>query len=137
MDPLSITVSALTLLTTVAAVVKKIQSLRSADEALRVVLEDLSDFRMLVEQTNVLAEKYKTEIAEQQRSDLASLLGRAEMKLLELDKIVESASQGGGKSILKAKKVEWARMTSKIAAIQESFKGIKFTLSTLLNTISM
>jgi hypothetical protein len=56
MDPLSIIASGLTLLTAVAAVAETTASLKSADKALQTVLEDLSDFWMLVQQVNILVD---------------------------------------------------------------------------------
>jgi hypothetical protein len=136
MDPLSIIASGLTLLTAVAAVAEKIASLKSADKALQTVLEDLSDFRMLVQQVNILVDQYQAEIPEQQRSDLALLLERAKGRLGDLNDALQGATQDGGKGIMRAKKLQWTRRASHIAKLQEGLKDLKSTLSTLLNSIS-
>ncbi|KAE9364795.1 hypothetical protein N431DRAFT_489275 [Stipitochalara longipes BDJ] len=136
MDPSPIRLSSLTLLSTVAAAVKKIESLRDADKSLRAVLEDLSDFQMLVRQSNTLVDQDQAEIPEVQRANLARLLERAEAKLREWDGIVESVMQKGVEEVVKAKKLQWARRESKVAKLQMGINDLKLTLGILLNSIS-
>jgi hypothetical protein len=84
MDHLSIIVSRLALLTTVATVTKKIQSIRGADEALRAVVDDLSDIQVLVQQVYLLDKQHETHISEEQQSRFQGRLARLEEKLGEL-----------------------------------------------------
>jgi hypothetical protein len=136
MDPFSIRLSALTFLSTAAAVVQKVESLRDADRTLRAVLEELSDFQVLVQQAKILVDQYQAEIAEQQRVDLIRLLERAKSKLEEIDFIVEGVTKTGGDGVVKAKKLQWARQESKVAALQVGLNDLKLTLVILLNSIT-
>ncbi|PMD29607.1 hypothetical protein L207DRAFT_538785 [Hyaloscypha variabilis F] len=136
MDPFSIRLSALTFLSTAAAVEQKVESLRDADKTLRAVLEELSDFQTLVQQVNILVDQYQAEIPEQQRADLTRLLGRARSKLEEIDVIVEGVTKKGGGGVVKAKKLQWVRRESKVAALQMGLNDLKLTLVILLNSIT-
>ncbi|KAN0099901.1 hypothetical protein V8E51_013676 [Hyaloscypha variabilis] len=136
MDPFSIRLSVLTFLSTAAAVEQKVESLRHADQTLRAVLEELSDFQMLVQQANILVDQYQAEIPEQQRADLTRLLERARSKLEEIDIIVEGVTKKGGDGVVKAKKLQWARRESKVAALQMGLNDLKLTLVILLNSIT-
>jgi hypothetical protein len=138
MDPLSLTVSTVTLLTAVRAIAKKIKAVHNAGNGLRAVLHGLSDFDMLLRQIKSLIEEYGSNIPEVQLSDLSALLEKATTKFSELDMITQkhvARLKASGK--IKASKMAWTRELSTIRPLQDSLKDIMQKLSTLLSNMSL
>jgi hypothetical protein len=138
MDPLSIIVSSITLLTTVGTIVKTIKNVHNANDELLAIVDELSDFERLLRQTRLLVEENGTKIPQDQMSDLSALLDKARAKFSELEMIVQHRvvkSEAGGK--IKASKIAWTREASHIATLQSSLKTITQKLSTLLTNMSM
>lgn len=138
MDPLSVTVSTITLLTAVGAIAKKIKAVHNANNGLLAVLDDLSDFERLLRQIKSLIEEYGSNIPEGQLSDLSALLEKAKTKFSELDMIAQNnvaRLKASGK--IKASKMAWTREFSTIRSLQDSLKDIMQKLSTLLSNMSL
>lgn len=138
MDPLSIIVSSITLLTTVGTIAKTIKNIHNANDSLLAIVDELSDFERLLRQTKLLVEENGTKIPRDQLSDLSALLDKARVKFSELEMIVQHRvvkSEASGK--VKASKIAWTREASHIATLQSSLKSITQKLSTLLTNISM
>jgi hypothetical protein len=138
MDPLSIIVSSITLLTAVGTIVKTIKNVHNANNELLAIADELSDFERLLRQTRLLVEENGTKIPQDQLSDLSALLDKARAKFSELEMIVQDLvvkPQGSGK--IKASKIAWAREASHIATIQSSLKATTQKLSTLLANMSV
>ena len=138
MDPLSITVSSVTLLAAVEAIVKTIKNIRKTNDEFLATVDELPDFERLLRQTKLLVVENRTKIPQDQLSDLSALLDRASAKFSELEMIVLHRvvkSKTSGK--MKASKIAWAREASHIATLQSSLKSITQKLSTLLTNMSM
>lgn len=138
MDPLSITVSSITLLNVAEAIAKKIKNIRNANNELLAVLDELSDFERLLQRTKSLIEQHRSDLPEDQLSDLSALLEKAEAKFSELERITQHRvvkHEAGGK--IKASKLAWIREASHITALQNSLKSITQELRTLLSNISL
>lgn len=138
MDPLSIIVSSITLLTAVGTIVKTIKNVHNANDELVAIADELSDFERLLRQTGLLVEENGTKIPQDQLSDLSALLDKARAKFSELEMIVQHRvvkSKVSGK--MKASKVAWVREASHIATVQSSLKAITQKLSTLLTNMSV
>ena len=138
MDPLSITVSTITLLNAVEAIVTKIKNIRNANNELLAVSDELSDFERLLRQTKSLIKQHGSDLPEDQLFDLSALLGKAEAKFSELEMITQHRVvklEAGGK--IKALKLAWTREASHITAPQNSLKSITQKLSILLSNISL
>lgn len=138
MDPLSVIVSSITLLTTVGTIAKTIKNIHNANDSLLAIVDELSDFERLLRQTKLLVEENGTKIPRDQLSDLSALLDKARAKFSELEMIVQHRvvkSAASGK--VKASKIAWTREASHIATLQSSLKSITQKLSTLLTNMSM
>jgi signal transduction histidine kinase len=138
MDPLSIIVSSITLLTTVGTIAKTIKNIHNANDGLLAIVDELSDFERLLRQTKLLVEENGTKILRDQLSDLSALSEKARAKFSELEMIVQHRvvkSEASGK--VKASKIAWTREASHIATLQSSLKSITQKLSTLLTDMSM
>jgi hypothetical protein len=138
MDPLSITVSTITLLTAVGAIAKKIKSVHNANDEILAVLDELSDFERLLRQAKSLIEEHGTKIPKAQLSDLSALLEKAKTNFTELETKMNHSVlrlQAGGK--IKASKIAWSREASHITVLQNSLKNITEKLSALLSNISV
>jgi hypothetical protein len=138
MDPLSIIVSSITLLTTVGTIAKTIKNIHNANDSLLAIVDELPDFERLLRQTKLLVEENGTKILRDQLSDLSALLDKARAKFSELEMIVQHRvvkSEASGK--VKASKIAWTREASHIATLQSSLKSITQKLSTLLTNMSM
>lgn len=138
MDPLSIIVSSITLLTTVGTIAKTIKNIHNANDGLLAIVDELSDFERLLRQTKLLVEENGTKILRDQLSDLSALSEKARAKFSELEMIVQHRvvkSEASGK--VKASKIAWTREASHIATLQSGLKSITQKLSTLLTDMSM
>jgi hypothetical protein len=138
MDPLSIIVSSITLLTTVGTIAKTIKNIHNANDDLLAIVDELSDFERLLRQTKLLVEENGTKIPRDQLSDLSGLSEKARAKFSELEMIVQHRvvkSEVSGK--VKASKIAWTKEASHIATLRSSLKSITQKLSTLLTDMSM
>jgi signal transduction histidine kinase len=138
MDPLSIIVSSITLLTTVGTIAKTIKNIHNANDGLLAIVDELSDFERLLRQTKLLVEENGTKILRDQLSDLSALSEKARAKFSELEMIVQHRvvkSEVSGK--VKASKIAWTKEASHIATLRSSLKSITQKLSTLLTDMSM
>jgi hypothetical protein len=138
MDPLSIIVSTITLLTAVGSIAKKIKYIHNANDEILAVLDELSDFGTLLRQTKSLIEEHGTKMPKHQLSDLSALLEKAKTKLTELEtKTYHSALRLQAYGKINLSRITWSREASHIAALQNNLKNITEKLSTLLSNISM
>jgi hypothetical protein len=137
MDPLSIIASSITLITAATAITKKLRSLSGTNDELLVVIDELSDFRSLLQQTKSLIDGNQASIPEDQLTGLSGLLERAKTKFAELDTIIQNHVRSGASGKIRASKVVWMKQRSQIAALRESLRSLKLSLNTLLNNMSV
>jgi hypothetical protein len=138
MDPLSIIVSSITLLTAAGTIAKTIKNIHNANDGLLAIVDELSDFERLLRQTKLLVEENGAKISQDQLSDLSALLDKARAKFSELEMIIQQRvvkSEANGE--IKASKIAWIREASHITTLQSSLKSIAQKLSTLLTNMSM
>jgi signal transduction histidine kinase len=138
MDPLSIIVSSITLLTAVGTIAKTIKNIHNANDGLLAIVDELSDFERLLRRAKLLVEENGAKIPQDQLSDLSALLDKAGAKFSELEMIVRhrvTKSEANGK--IKASKIAWAKEASHMTTLQSSLKSIAQKLSTLLTNMSM
>jgi hypothetical protein len=136
MDPLSITVSALTLLSFLGSAVVKVKNMRDANKEVKSAVEDLSDFRVLVQQANNLVVEHAADMPESQIAMLSNLLKTSREKVEELDSIIQVLIQSAS-TTFKASKIAGLRHKSKVTALRRGFGNMKLSLSTMLNSMTM
>lgn len=143
MDPLSITVSVITLAGAASAVVKslgKLSGLRDAGDELCTLINEVSDLRLvLLEVDFVIREKQDKEVMPQAPiSSLQAALDTARGKLLELDQLVHYRlirPQTTAKNF-KPARVAWLKEKSRLKALQRSIRSSKIDLTALLGVIT-
>ena len=138
MDPLSITASALTLLATIGVISTTIKRLRDSHTELLACLDELTDFRTLVEQSRSLTREHGESILSDQRRDLLAFLNRATEKVRDLDNILnQHVVRTDAKGKTRVSRLAWSTHESRIKAILDNLRSIKISLGTLLTSMSM
>ena len=141
MDPLSITVSVLTILGSSGSVgkaVKKLMGLRSLPDALLALNNEISDFHLVVSKTDALLRSHQSTPDTSSRitdfaTELSPLLARGKVKLLELECLIEyNLTRPGQHGVSVLNKVAWLREQDKVRTIQDEIRSIRTSLATLI-----
>ena len=142
MDPLSITVSILTVLGTTGSIgkaIKKLVMLRGVPDALLALNNEVSDFHLIMSKTDALLQHYRDAPGTTSRNadfaaEVASLLERGKARLLELECLIEytlTSPGQNGESVLNGS--AWSREHEKANRIKEELCSIRTSLATLLS----
>ena len=111
MDPLSLTVSIITLLGAGGSTAKALGKLTLASDALAALNNEISDLHVIVLETNRILQEHEIQTCQSTLlTSLGPLLGRAQQKLLELETLIEyklvTPGSGGDSKI---RKIAWIR----------------------------
>ena len=145
MDPLSLTVSILTLLGaggSIAGAFEKLRSLRQAPEALHALNNEISDLHLIVLETNTLLQEHQDIASINRRTqdfaaNLKPILDRAREKLLELESlIVYRLTTPGPSNEPNINKSAWMRERKRMKMIQTEIHTIRMDLVAAVGILS-
>ena len=145
MDPLSVSVSILTMLGTGASLgkaVRKIAGLRGTPDAFLALNNEISDFHLVVSNTDYLIRRYQsTRNVTTRHTDFAvtfgPLLERGKEKLLELECLIEyTLTTRGSNGEVFLNKVTWLRKADQVSRIREDLRSIRASLTMHLGLLA-
>lgn len=138
MDPLSITVSAITLLGTVKGISKGLQklvSLRRASDLVLALINELEDFQIIlnVVQSVITQRESIAKAPAGLTGDLNSLLERSKGLLEEIQVMTDGLlASHGSKEQPRLSRIKWLKRQSALQPLQKELEGIKHSISALL-----
>ena len=141
MDPLSISVSILTILGSTGSVgkaVKKLVGLRSVPDALLALNNEISDFHLIVSKIDALLQLHRDATSTSSRvvdfaTEISPLLERGKARLLDLECLIEytlTAPGQHGEPVLN--KVAWLREQERVRIVQDEIRSIRTSLAALI-----
>ena len=146
MDPLSITVSVLTILGaggSVGKAVQKLVRLRQAPDALLALNNEISDFHIVVSRVESLIRLHQsaanttTTLRESLLGDLGPLLERGKEKLLELANLIEhtlTSPRPNGEYLVN--KIAWSHHQKRVKTLQDDIRSVKTSIVALVSVLA-
>ena len=140
MDPLSITVSAITIAATANSIANDLRGLRHLNDDVSSLIDDVSDLRLVLLEVDFFVRENldRARPSGQFSSALQNILTSARSKVLELDKLIHFRllrPQTPGSNI-KVSRVAWLKEKARVKALQKGIKTSKLDLTVLLGVIT-
>ena len=143
MDPLSLSVSIITLLGAGGSIAKALGKLHLASDALFALNNEVSDLHVIVLETNRILQEHGNQIDGTQSTPnsiskhLGSLLERAKQKLLELETLIEyRLTTPGASNDARPRKVAWIREQKRIKIMQEEIRSIRTSIVAVIGLLT-
>lgn len=135
MDPLSITVSILTLAGAVSATVTHVQTLLDAPKEIIALSNDIADIEVVVQEVaSCLSENGASRWTETTQINVSKLLRRAEDKLQRLSSILNdkllTCRNGNGRR--RSVKIAWLKHKSEVEQLRKDLNSVKLSLAAVI-----
>jgi hypothetical protein len=142
MDPLSITVSVLTLTSAVAACLNRLRTFQEAPKEIHSLFDEVNDLRIVIQEADKslrqqdLPSIYRSSapLSSETVINLSTLLSRAKVKLVDLEEILnDKLLIGNAKSgKFKYARTAWLKNKSTVESIGKDLVGIKINIMTVM-----
>ena len=139
MDPLSITVSAITLLGTGGTIAKglhRIRSLRTAPDTLLQLHNEVSDLHLLLHAIDGLYRQNRDPDIGSQQEIVCTVLKRAKDTVLELEKVIAYVLTKETDSGTELDRVAWLLAFKKVKKLQNDMRNVRNDLNTVWTVIT-
>ena len=140
MDPLSITASTLTVLSTLETAFQLIKSYRDAPVQLEALNNEITDITAIVTEVARVVNKFQSKIesSSEEASNLAATLSDIREKGRELEALFRSCVTlpSSASDAAKVSRISWLRIESKVQRIQTELRDSRLRLSIALATFT-
>ena len=136
-DPLSLTASIIAVIgavEVVAKTLKKISSIRNAPNELLALVNEISDFRIILSDVENHNVKNTESVPQQQLQHMSILLNRAKDQLLQLDELVQNRLIKPNSTLanVKVSRLNWSKASGTIEEFRKRLKDVRMNLIALL-----
>ena len=142
-DPLSITASIIAVVGAAEGVTRtlaKIKSLRNAPNELLVLINEVSDLKIILDdmQNYIAQNTQRPQISQKELRNISTLINRAKEKLLELDQLIQYRLVKPESTLnqVKVSRREWLRAKNTIEKFRQSFRDIKLNIMAQMMVIN-
>ena len=132
-DPLSLTVSIIAVIGAVEVLgktLKKISSIRNTLNELLALVNEISDFRIILSNIENHNVKNTEDVPQEQLQHMSILLNRAKDRLLQLDELVQHRliKPNLTSTRIKVSQLNWSRASGTIEEFRKSLKDVRMNL---------
>ena len=142
-DPLSLVASIIAVIGAaegVSRTLTKIRNLRDAPDELLALMNEVSDFRIILTglQTYITQYSQRPQLLVEELSHISTLADRGKEKLLQLDQLIQYrlVKPESGLTQIKVSKREWARARSTIESFRQTLRDIRLNIVTQMIVVN-